>query len=140
MAKIFALDYGKKHIGIAVSDRDRIMAFPRPPILNNEVIFEQLRDSIKQERPELLLIGLPFKHGDEETDQTVNIRKFAEKLKQFLSQHDIIIEMEFIDESFSSFEADKLLQKQAIDPRDRKKFEDSMAAMLLIHRYIGFNV
>ncbi len=138
--KILAVDYGAASIGLAVSDPDRQMAFGRGVIKNREEkeVFNKISELVKDEPIELILIGLPMGRAGDETLQTTKIRSFAGKLEEYLVSRQLKTVMEFVDESFSSYEANEMLKKLGVDPRQRKSTEDELAAMILIHRYIDF--
>lgn len=138
--KLLAIDYGARHIGLAVSDSDRQMAFGRGTLLNKNIqqVFEDLYRMASVEQVSLILLGLPMGADGSDTPQTLKIRAFAEDFGNYLKEKGLNIEIEFIDESFSSFEANQMLQGLGVAGRDRKKTEDELAAVVLIHRYIDF--
>jgi putative Holliday junction resolvase len=138
--KILALDYGMASIGLAVSDEDRLMAFGRGVIREkqHEKILEKIYELVTAEKVSLILFGLPFGKDGGETPQTGKIRRFAESVRTFLQEQGQEVVMDFIDESFSTYEANKILQQLGVEPRNRKSTEDEMAAVILIHRYIDF--
>lgn len=138
--KVLAIDYGQKSIGLAVSDQQRTMAFGRGVLKNidKNKVLAKISDLIEQEQIKVILIGLPQGPNGEETKQTALIRDFATTLKIYLDTQKLAIIMNFMDESFSSFEANKILTEIGVKSHDRKKTEDEMAAIVLIHRYIDF--
>ena len=138
--KVLAIDYGQKSIGLAVSDQQRTMAFGRGVLKNTDKnkVLAKISDLIEEEQIKEILIGLPQGPNGEETKQTALIRDFAANLKIYLEDQKLVILMSFMDESFSSFEANKILTELGVKSHDRKKTEDEMAAIVLIHRYIDF--
>ena len=138
--KILAIDYGQKSIGLAVSDQDRMMAFGRGVLKNSdkEVVLAKLADLIVHENVNELIVGLPMGQSGEETSQTTVIRTFAAQLENHLKTKGINLPIGFLDESFSSFEANNRLAEIGVKSPDRKKTEDEMAAIILIHRFIDF--
>ena len=58
MGKILAIDYGKKRIGIAISDSKKSIAFPLKTIENKE-IFLYLKEIIQSEKIEAIVLGEP---------------------------------------------------------------------------------
>lgn len=138
--KVLAIDYGQKSIGLAVSDQDRMMAFGRGVIKNTDkqLVLGKIADLIVSEQAIEVIVGLPMGLNAEETPQTALIRLFAGELEEFLKSRKIPIPIGFLDESFSSYEANKRLEEIGIKSHDRKKTEDEMAAIILIHRFIDF--
>lgn len=136
--KILAIDYGSASIGLAVSDDSRIMAFSRGVLrkLTKEEAIAQIITLINEERVKLVILGLPMAIDGGETPQTVKIREFGGKLALELSK--LQIALEYVDESFSSYEAQKMLENLNVKALDRKKTEDELAAVVLVRRYIDF--
>lgn len=138
--KLLAIDYGAQKIGLAVSDADQQMAFGRGVLLNKNIeqVCADLHKLIIEERVVKVLVGLPTAQDGGDTVQTARIRGFVAQLGNFLNSQGLKLMIEFIDESFSSFEANKMLQELGVPGRDRKKTEDELAAIVLVHRYIDF--
>ncbi len=138
--KILAIDYGGSSIGLAVSDADRMMAFGRGTIKGKSLpdILEEIYSLVIRDEIKLILVGLPMGKEGQETSQTIKIRKFADVLQEFLVQKNQSVELEYIDESFSTFEANKILDKIGVKGREKKLTEDEMSAIILVHRYIDF--
>lgn len=138
LGKILAIDYGSASIGLAVSDESRIMAFSRGVLrkLTKEEAISKVVALVNDEHIKLVILGLPMSAEGGETPQTSKIREFGDKLAQELSKLDV--PLEYVDESFSSFEAQKMLENLNVKALDRKKTEDELAAVVLIRRYIDF--
>ena len=138
--KVLAIDYGQKSIGLAVSDADRMMAFGRGVLRNvdRDGTLKSVLVMIDSEDISEVVIGLPLGKIGEETVQTKIIRDFADELSVQMRESKIEIPVTFLDESFSSFEANNILMKLGVKSEDRKKTEDEMAAIVLIHRFIDF--
>lgn len=138
--KILAIDYGQKKIGLAVSDSGRMMAFGRGILPNKQElqVFNEIAQLIAKESVQLVLIGLPLNKSGEETNQSGRIKNFAENLKKDLLGRGLKPDFDFIDESFSSFEANNFLREIGATIEQKKSSEDELAAIFLIHRYIDF--
>ncbi len=128
---ILAIDYGKKRLGLAWCDTAIGVVLPygvietRPTSPMGEVFGGQaldLADLIKKERVEKVIMGLPLGLDGKENANTKIVREFAEALK---TQIDIPID--FIDERFSSAQADRMTGGEA--SRDEK------AAMVILQTY-----
>ena len=101
--KYLGMDYGDKHIGIAISDEDGKFAFPRVVLDNNldKVLFF-LKEFIETEKVGEIILGLPLNFSMGETKQTKKVREFAEILKNNLD-----IEVAFQNEILSTKEVQK---------------------------------
>lgn len=55
--RLLGVDYGTKRIGIAVTDENMTLAFPKEIILNTENTFKRLAEIIKQENIQGIVVG-----------------------------------------------------------------------------------
>lgn len=138
--KVLAIDYGASSIGLAITDSERMMAFGRGVLKNSglEEVMQKIAALLDKENIAVIVLGLPFSKEGEETPQTVRIRGFGDKLGNYLHDQGFNVDIEYIDESFSTFEANLILKDIGVDPRERKMTEDEMAAIILAQRYIDF--
>lgn len=122
---ILGVDYGKKRIGLAWVDTAMNVVLPYGVLEKPEAVAEL----VKKERIEKVVIGLPIGLDGKENENTKNVRAFAEGLRTTIG-----VPMEFIDERFTSAEADRmggdLPAGKAGATRDEK------AAMLLLQMYL----
>lgn len=131
--RVLALDYGLKRIGMAVTDIDRSMVFPRPLLQNeghNRVI-EFLRTFCGEEGVTQVVLGYPFDDEHVENEQTRRIREFGEKVAQALQ-----IPLSYEDEKYTTSEAEMLLDSHGLDFQGKKQIRDSVAAMLILQSYL----
>ncbi len=138
--KILAVDYGSSKIGLAVSDRDRTMAFGRGVLRpkSRDEAFLSIKQLILDDNIGKIVFGLPLSSDGNDTKQSLNIRDFANQLTQFLSNNGVEILLDFIDESFSTFEAGNILRDLQVGYKKKKETEDELSAIILLNRYIDF--
>jgi putative Holliday junction resolvase len=70
MARLLGIDPGSKRCGVALTDREESMAFPRPALAANDQLVERLRSLVDEERVELVVIGRPVALSGNETAST----------------------------------------------------------------------
>ena len=58
MGRIIAIDYGRKRVGIAVTDEQKIIATPLTTVHSKDII-EFLQDYISKENVERIIVGEP---------------------------------------------------------------------------------
>ncbi len=123
--RCLGIDYGNKHIGIAVSDDDGNFAFPRI-VLDNDIkkVLFFLRDIIEKEKIGTVVLGLPFNFSGEDTVQTKKVRDFGELIKKELPA-DII----FQNEILSTKEAQK-------SGGSTKEMIDASSAALILQSFL----
>tara|TARA_B100001996_G_scaffold316334_1_gene259381 strand:+ start:1212 stop:1634 length:423 start_codon:yes stop_codon:yes gene_type:complete len=129
---VLAIDFGLKRIGIAVSDEVGIASHPLKMVINDskEHYFDEIVRIIEERQPELVLVGLPIKNDGRLSIQD-DIENFAKKLKKLIS-----VEVKYWNENFTSKEADEILIEMNVSRKKRKKFQDMLAACLIIDSYI----
>lgn len=128
--KILAIDYGTTKIGLAVSDDARLLAFGRGVLDRSKgfpTVIHKLRELCEKEKVTEILFGLPLDDEGEEGPAATKIRNFAKKLGLYFPDKP----MSFIDESFSSFEAQNLLRVTGGHGHD-----DELAATIILQRYL----
>ncbi len=129
--RVLALDVGNKRIGVAYSDPLGISANPLPFIENNEKVFEKIKNLIDEYDIGKVVIGLPLTLKGEEGEQAKITRAFAEKLKEYIPD----IQIEFIDERFTTSLAEQHL-RETTKKSKRKKKVDSLAAVYILKTYL----
>ncbi len=55
--RFLGIDYGTKRIGVAISDENHTLAFPKEIILNDSRTFNKIRDLIKKEKVAEIVVG-----------------------------------------------------------------------------------
>ena len=123
---IVAIDVGLKRIGVAISP-DSKTALPSSPILrkNRNQAATQVSEFLKTQNAKTLVVGIP-KGGSSEEEMSLRIRHFV-SLIEFKG------EIKFVDESFSSLEADELRE---FSSRKKDGKLDSLSAMIILQRYL----
>lgn len=122
--RYLGLDYGKKRIGVAVSDGDGSIAFPRKTISNDANILRELAHVIEEERIEEIVIGDTRSLSGAENLITAESDSFAAKLES--SVHMPIHRMR---EAWSSAEAMRFAPPG-------KRHDDSSAAAIILQRFL----
>ncbi|MCX6813822.1 MAG: Holliday junction resolvase RuvX [Candidatus Azambacteria bacterium] len=119
--KVLGIDYGKKWVGVAISDDERKMAFPYETLENNSKFFSRLNEKIKKESIYKIVIGLPLNKKMKATSQTIEVENWAEKLIK-----EVDLPIDFENEIFTSKIADKYEAKN----------RHSAAAAILLQSYL----
>ncbi len=123
--KILGIDYGSKHIGLALSDETGLLA-RELTILSPPEFWQDLDGLISSEGIERIVVGLPLNMSGEDTQKTKETRSFAEKLQ---TQTDLPVEL--VDERLSSAMAEQIA--------GTSKHIDSLAAQIILQTYLDKN-
>jgi putative Holliday junction resolvase len=128
MARILAVDFGEKRIGLATSDASGTLATPRLTLRrkSDEGVLRRLDRFCREEEIDLVVFGLPRGPGGAESAIAVRIRSFASK---FASR--VNLPVRFHDETLTSDEAARRLPGTAA-PGDL----DPVAAAVLLEDYL----
>ena len=126
MTRYLALDLGERRIGLAVGDDAGGLATPLPSLRrrSHRADVDALRATVRDERAEVLLIGLPLTLRGEEGPQAGRARSLGERLAS-----DLGMAHEYLDERLTTSAAERL--------RSGRRFDvDSAAAALLLQQHL----
>lgn len=104
--KFLGIDFGTKRVGVAISDEDGRMAFPKVVFENNKSLLSNITNLCVSENIGTVVLGESKKLSGEPNLLMEDITKF----KKVLSEH-ISIPIFFEPEFFSSAEAERLQGK-----------------------------
>ena len=85
MARLLAIDYGKKRTGLAVSDEMQIIAGGLTTVATTELL-DYILDYVKREPIERIVVGLPKQMNNEDSENMKRIVPFVNLLKKKLPQ------------------------------------------------------
>ena len=133
MGRILAIDYGKKRIGIAVSDPCGIIATGLKTVLAHE-IFQFLTDYIAHEKVDLFVVGHPKQMDNTDSESMIYIKPFLNGLKRKFPDIPIVM----YDERFTSVMAHKALIEGGAKKKTRqdKALIDTMSATIILTSYM----
>jgi putative Holliday junction resolvase len=134
MARILALDYGKKRTGIAVTDPLQIVANGLPTIETNQLM-AFLENYLASEVVEKIVIGQAFHADGTPAGEEGMIRAFIVKLKKQFPN----LQIDRQEESFTSQEAKRILAvsgKPKMKRREKGAL-DKISAVLILQQYLG---
>jgi putative Holliday junction resolvase len=134
MARIMAIDYGLKRTGLAVTDPLQIIATGLMTIESPKLI-AFLKDYVKKEPVELIIIGEPKNWDDSDTHATPLVRQIMVRLlKEFPG-----IPLLPVDERYTSKMASRAMIEMGLKKKQRrnKALVDEIAATILLQEYLG---
>jgi putative Holliday junction resolvase len=134
MARILAIDYGLKRTGIAVTDPLQIIASGLTTVESPKLI-PFLKEYMKTEAVELMLIGEPKNWDDSDTHATPLVRQIVRRLeKEFPT-----LPLKLVDERFTSKLASRAMVEMGMKKKQRqnKALVDEIAATIMLQEYLG---
>ena len=136
MARIMAIDYGKKRTGIAVTDPLQIIATGLTTINSHELI-PFLKNYFIADPVELIIIGLPVNLDESNTHGTAPAKNAVERIKKAFPD----LPVKTVDERFTSKLAKSAMLDMGMKKKDRqvKANVDVIAAIIILQEYMGNN-
>jgi putative Holliday junction resolvase len=133
VARILAIDYGKKRTGLAVTDPLQIIATALDTVDSNELI-GYLKKYMAKEPVEKIIVGYPLNFDNTPTDATPLVEKFILKFGNVFPN----MPVEKIDERFTSKMASQAISGMGLKKKDREKKEliDTVSAVMMLQEYI----
>ena len=133
MARLLAIDYGRKRTGIAVSDTLQIIANGLTTVPSHTII-AFLKDYIAKEPVERIIIGMPRQMNYEESESMQYIKPFVKKLQKEIPD----IPVEYFDERFTSRMALQTMIDGGVKKKKRqdKALVDEISATIILQGYM----
>lgn len=130
---LLGLDFGTKRLGVAVSNSDQTVAVPVETwtVRDSTQDLKHLRELIEDYRAVGFVLGLPIRTDGAEGTAAANVRQFGQWVTTATK-----LPLVFIDERYSSAEAELLIWKRGESPSKRKQPLDSLAAQVILQSYL----
>jgi len=131
--RLIALDVGDVRIGVAMSDPLGIIASPHSVIAckDTESDLAAVVALIAEHRAVGLVVGLPLNQNGEVGPQAEKVLAFVEGLRGRVE-----VEIDTIDERFTSVIAERALIGANVSRKDRKKLIDKIAAQQILQTFL----
>ncbi len=134
MSRALAIDYGLKRTGIAVTDPLRIIATALETVETSQLI-SFLSAYISKEAVNQLVVGMPKRLNNEDTDMTPHVHKLVAELNAKFPDLPVVL----IDERFTSSMAKQAMIDGGMKKKDRrvKGNVDKISATLILQSYLN---
>ena len=142
---ILAIDYGKKRLGLALSDELRVTCRPSATWtrINRRRDLTRLREFARENKVRLIIVGCPLHMDGTASEMSEEARSFATRVQKALG-----LPVEMMDERLSSWEARATVAAESSGkraPRDassgaapaRKPLVDDVAAAIILRDYLN---
>jgi putative Holliday junction resolvase len=121
--KTLGIDYGTKKMGLAVSDENGRIAFPRSVLKNNAGVLPIIKELIQKEKIECIVLGESLNYSGKPNLIMEKISAFK-KLLEKETDLSVIFESEFLS------------SKQARNIHDSGDLNDASAAAIILQSYL----
>ncbi len=122
--KYLGIDFGLKRVGIAISDAESSIAFPRETILNDEKLLANILAYVESEKVDGIVVGDTRAASGEPNIASLSADLFIEELK---AETTLPVYRGF--EAWSSVEAARYAPKG-------EKHNDAAAAAIILQRFL----
>ena len=133
MARIIAIDYGRKRTGIAVTDSLQMIANGLATVPSGELV-KFLQEYTAKEPVELIVVGQPKQMNNEPSENMRYVQAFVTHLKRTLPQIPVV----YYDERFTSVMAHKAMLEGGLRKKKRqeKALVDEISAVIILQAYL----
>jgi putative Holliday junction resolvase len=133
MARVLAIDFGKKRTGIAVTDELQIIASGLRTI-NTIDLLSFLKEYTSQEKVELFIVGQPKQMDNSDSESEALMLPVIKKIEKLFPQ----IPMKRIDERFTSKMAFQTMIDSGMKKKQRrnKAMVDEISATIILQSYL----
>ncbi|MBC35567.1 MAG: Holliday junction resolvase RuvX [Bacteroidetes bacterium] len=135
MARIVAIDYGQKRVGLAVTDELQMIATGLTTVHSKD-IFTFLKDYVSKENVECFVIGEPKQMNNTKSESAQFIEPFVKKMKKEFPE----IKIDRFDERFTSKMASQAILDAGLKKKDRqnKALIDTVSATIILQSYMQY--
>lgn len=129
-----AIDYGKRRVGLAVSDELQIAANALETLImgaNQATLFEMLQLFCQEKRVVGIVIGKPLNMDGSEGEMVEIVKKFAVSVQQVIK-----LPIMLWDERLTSIQAKNTLKAFGKKPSKNKTTIDKLAATFLLQSFL----
>lgn len=138
LGRILALDYGRRYVGLAVSDALRLIARPLQTIerTNRAKLIRSLRLIAQEQQARQIIVSYPLNLDGSVSEMATEAAAFATRLQKELG-----VPVEMVDERLTSWAA-KTMPRQpsaakGLGRRHRRTKDDAVAAAILLQDYLA---
>ena len=132
MGRIMAVDYGRKRVGLAVTDPLKIIATGLDTVHSSEVL-DYIGRYVQREAVELFVVGFPRNLDYSDAELMPEVRAFAGKLEKRFG-----LPVVPVDERFTSKIALRTMIDAGMKKSERRKKEntDRLSAVIILQSYL----
>jgi putative Holliday junction resolvase len=144
MGVTLAIDYGKRRLGLALSDEHGVTSRPFAiwTRINRRRDLARLRELVRQQAVRRIVVGLPLHLDGTQSEMSEEAKGFAARVEKALG-----IRVEMMDERLSSWEAEQIVgvnksivssHRAGTQHAGRKRYPscDDVAAAVILRSYL----
>lgn len=121
--RILGIDYGKKRVGLAMTDENGEFALPLSVLNNDKDLVSSVKKICEENDVKIIVLGESKNFSGEENEIMKDVKSFIEKIKTMINLP-VILEPEFL----TSAEASQI--------QGKNKMNDASSASLILKSYL----
>ena len=132
--RILGIDYGRRRIGLAISDEAQYIARPLDPYHRTHSRKRDLQAIARiahEQEAGCIVFGLPLNMDGSRGEMVLEVEAFAKDLHPLVD-----LAIATTDERLTSVEAERVLLQGNVKRKDRKLLRDGLAATLILQGYL----
>ena len=132
--RVLGIDYGRRRIGLALSDEEGILASPFPIYVRGRSEARDiaaLTSLIDKHGVKAVVVGLPLNMNGSRGEMAREAEAFADRICQ-----ETALPVELFDERLTSSEAERVLLEADLSRRRRNDLRDSLSAVLILQGHL----
>jgi len=132
--KYLAIDFGDRRVGLAISDYDKVISFPRDYLeyKNLKELVSQIIKFCADEQIVKIIVGLPIEMDGSVGERFLKTEKFVAQLKKAIGP----IPVEYFDERLTTKQSIQKLHEQGIRAKNQKGQRDMVSAQIILEAYL----
>lgn len=133
MARVLAIDYGRKKVGLAATDPYQIIANGLGTVPAHTIL-KYLKKYMEEEVVETIVVGHPKQMNNSDSESMIYIKPFMEKLRVLFPN----VKIETMDERFTSKLAFQTMIDAGLGKKSRRNKEliDSISATIILQSWL----
>lgn len=133
VGRILAIDYGRKRVGLAVTDYMQVIATKLTTVPTID-IFPYLKDYMSREEVDAIVVGDPKQLDNTPSESAKLVHIFVDNLAKAFPDKDIYM----VDERFTSKIASQTIAQSGLRKKKRqdKSLIDSVAAVIILQDFM----
>ncbi len=127
------VDAGKARVGVAVCDRDGLLATPVATLSRGDGTIGELRGLVEEHAAIEVVVGLPLSLRGDDTASTADARTLAAELAV-----QVEVPVRLVDERLSTVSAQRALHQSGRSVKASRAVIDQVAAVIILQNALDF--
>lgn len=130
--RVLGIDFGRKRIGLALSDPLGITAQPLGTLANRrQSLWSELGALVRQRQVKQIVVGLPKHMSGDEGEKALEARVFGERLSGETG-----IAVDYLDERLTTVAVQRMLSETDMSGAKKRAVTDKLSAVLLLQMWL----